>query len=109
VIDPTNGTLYVVAYTTEVSQGVTTYVHRLHALDVSTGNEQPGSPVQVICTNYPGTGAPGKSDNDGQGHVSWNGARVFDRPALLLNNGVVYVGMGTHYDAEPCHGWVLGL
>jgi mono/diheme cytochrome c family protein len=107
VIDPANGTLYVVAYTTEVSQGVTNYVHRLHALDVATGNEQAGSPVEVICTNYPGTGAPGQNDSDGHGHVSWSGVRLFDRPALLLNNGVVYVGMGSHYDAQPCHGWVL--
>jgi hypothetical protein len=107
VIDPTNGTIYVVAYTTEVSQGVTNYVHRLHALDVSTGNEQPGSPVQVICTNYPGTGDPAINDNDGHGHVGWNGATLFNRPALLFNAGVVYVTMGSHVDALPGHGWVL--
>jgi hypothetical protein len=108
VIDPTNGTLYVVAYTTEWSEGFTNYVHRLHALNVATGNEQPGSPVQVICTNYPGTGTPGLNDNDGLGHVAWKGTNVFNRPALLLNNGVVYVTLGSHLDAPPGHGWILG-
>jgi len=107
VIDPNSGTLYVVAYTEELSNGVTNYVHRLHALNAATGAEQPGSPVQIICTNYPGTGAPGYGDNDGQGHVKWRGNSVFDRPGLLLANGVVYVGLGSHYDTPPWHGWVF--
>ena len=52
VIDPATGTLYVVAMT-EDSTG--SYVHRLHALDVTTGAEKPGSPVEIQAS-VPGTG-----------------------------------------------------
>src|SRR5712692_3831859 len=47
VIDPDSGTLYLVAMTMETSGGETNYAHRLHALDVSTGAERPGSPVLI--------------------------------------------------------------
>jgi hypothetical protein len=46
VIDPVAGTLYVVAKTYENSQ----FVHRLHALDVTTGLEKTGSPVVITAT-----------------------------------------------------------
>ena len=58
VIDPSTGTIYVVAKTKEVSGGTTNYVQRLHALDLATGAEKPGSPV-VIQASVPGTG-PGR-------------------------------------------------
>src|SRR5208282_6173239 len=47
VIDPVAGTLYVVAKTYENSK----FVHRLHALEVTTGLERTGSPV-VIAASY---------------------------------------------------------
>ena len=57
VIDPSSGTLYVVAKTQEVSGSTTNYVYRLHALDFTTGNERSGSPV-VIQGRVQGTGNP---------------------------------------------------
>jgi len=52
VIDSSTGTLYVVAKTKEHGQ----FVERLHALDITTGKERPGSPV-LIQASVPGTGA----------------------------------------------------
>ena len=47
VIDPVAGTIYVVAKTYENPA----FVHRLHALNVTTGAEQPGFPI-VITASY---------------------------------------------------------
>ena len=46
VIDPTTGTLYLVAETYESGS----VVHRLHALDVSSGVEIPGGPITIAAT-----------------------------------------------------------
>jgi hypothetical protein len=109
VIDPVSGTLYVEAMTKEISGGATNFVHRLHALDVTTGNEQTNSPTIIQSTNYPGTGTPGYQDNDGAGHVLWNPLREKNWPALLLVNGVVYVAFSSFADVEPFHGWVFAF
>jgi hypothetical protein len=102
VIDPTTGTLYVVAATKEVSGQTVTYVQRLHALDISSGAEKFGGPV-VIQGSVPGTG-----DGSSGGRVSFNALRQGQRPGLLLNNGVVYLGFGGHDDVRPYHGWIIG-
>jgi hypothetical protein len=102
VIDPGSGTLYVVAKTKEVVGGTTNYVQRLHALDITTGAEKFGGPV-VIQASVAGTG-----DGSQAGQVPFNPLRENQRPALLLNNGVVNVGFASHGDTSPWHGWVLG-
>lgn len=107
VIDPTTGTLYVEVKTKEVNGNVTTYVHRLHALDITTGAERPNSPVLINAVNYPGTGQGG-SDTDGNGHVLFNPLKEHSRPALTLLNGVVYIAYASHGDNTPYHGWLFG-
>jgi hypothetical protein len=98
VIDPASGTLYAVAYTDENGQ----IVYRLHALDLATGTEKFGGPV-LIQAAVPGTG----DENDGQGHVPFVAQSHLQRPGLLLADGVVYIGFGSHNDVPPWHGWLL--
>jgi hypothetical protein len=97
VIDPTTNTLYVVSKSLENGSAV----QRLHALDVTTGNEKFGGPVVVTATIA------------GTGNGSVSGQLTFDpmwenqRPALLLVNGILYVGFAAHGDNGPWHGWIL--
>ena len=98
VIDPTSGTIYVVAKTKEG----TSYVQRLHALDITTGAEKFGGPV-VLTASVPGTGV----DSSG-GKETFNSLRENQRTGLLLSNGVIYFAFGSHGDQSPWHGWVLG-
>jgi len=102
VIDPITGTLFVIAKTQEVSGSITNFVYRLHALDITTGAERPGSPV-VIQGQVPGTGNP----NSG-GSVSFSPLYSLQRPGLVLANNAVYVAFGSWGDVSGWHGWVFG-
>ncbi len=104
VIDPVSGTLYVEAKTKEVVTNVASYVHRLHALDVTTGAEKFGGPV-VIQATVPGTG----DGSDGFGNMVFNSQWQMNRAALLLDNGTVYVAFGSHCDNPPFHGWLFAF
>jgi hypothetical protein len=94
VIDPVAQTLYVIAKTEESGA----FVHRIHALDLATGQEKPGSPTQIIAS------------------VVSNGVTVpfvdryqMNRPGLLLSNGVLYIAFeteGRKYSIAAS-GWVM--
>ncbi len=99
VIDPVAGTIYVVVRTKESG---TTFVQRLHALDVTTGQDKPGSPV-VITATYPGSG-----DGNVAGTITFDAQRQNQRCGLSLVNGVIYIAWSSHCDLGPYHGWVLG-
>ncbi len=88
VIDPATRTLYVLARTKE--NGVT-FVQRLHALDVTTGTERPGSPV-IVAATYPLSGG---------GTLTFDPMKQNPRPGLVLANGVVYLGFSSHCDWGP--------
>jgi hypothetical protein len=102
VIDPATGTLYVEAWTKVTAPSGTTYPHHLHALDVATGAEKFGGPVEIQAS-VPGTGGGSVG-----GVVTFNPRFQLLRPALLLSNGVVYLASASNCDLGTYHGWVLG-
>jgi hypothetical protein len=86
VIDPNSGALYAVTLSTD---GAGNYFHRLHAIDIHSGTELFGGPVQI---NPP----------------TWRADREGQRPGLLLSNGVVYIAFGGNDDVDPYHGYIIG-
>lgn len=103
VIDASTGTLYVVAKTKEVVNGVTDYYQRLHALDITSGSEKFGGPF-VIAASVPGTCKPNKN-----GRVNFSALHQNQRAGLVLSNGVVAVAWASHCDNDPYTGWVMGF
>ncbi len=93
-----NGTLFTVAMSKD-SNGA--YHQRLHALDITTGAEIPGSPTEITAT-YPGTG-----DNTQNGNVVFDPSQYAERAALLLLNGNIYMGWTSHCDIGLYTGWVM--
>jgi Immunoglobulin domain/PQQ-like domain len=97
VIDPkagANGTMFLVAMTKD-SQG--NYHHRIHALDLTTGAEQSGSPVTVQATFTIGTTT-----------ATFSPMQYKERAALLLLNGTIYTTWASHCDDGPYQGWAMG-
>jgi hypothetical protein len=94
-----NGTIYVVAMSKNSSSK---YYQRIHALDVTTGEEEFGGPVAVKA-KYRGTG-----DNSHGGYVIFDPGQYAERQGLLLLNHVVYTGWTSHCDSRPYTGWLIG-
>jgi hypothetical protein len=90
VIDKVRGVLYVVALTRAgaVTGPHTGFTQRLHALDLATGADLPESPVTIKAEGF-------------------NALMQNQRPALMLANGMVYVGYASHCDREPYHGFLM--
>lgn len=99
-IDVTAGTIYLVARTKEFGSN---FVQRLHALDLTTGAERPGSPV-LITNSYAGTGA-----GSAAGRIAFDPQRQNQRPGLRLANGRLYIGWASHCDWGPYHGWLMAF
>jgi hypothetical protein len=97
-----NGAVYVVASSALTQNGAMTYYQRLHALDLALGTELFGGPVDIQAT-YPGTG-----DNSNGTSVVFDPSQYRERAALLLLNGVIYMGWSSHYDIRPYTGWIMG-
>ncbi len=86
VID--DNTLFVVSETAE--QNATYFPHRLHALDLATGNEKFGGPVLISDPNL-------------------QPAHKLQRPGLTVANGNVYVALGSLGDKQPYHGLLFAF
>jgi hypothetical protein len=97
VIDPATKTIFVVAKSKENGG----FVERLHALDLTTGDEQPNSPV-VIGGSVPGSGVGSVN-----GVIAFQPVLQLSRVGLLLLNGQVYVTYASFGDQGSYHGWVF--
>lgn len=94
-----HGTIYLVAMSKNADGG---YLQRLHALDITTGEEAlPPQPIHAIF--------PSDGPNSIRGHVIFDPKQYEDRAALLLSNGVIYTTWASHCDHEPYNGWIIGL
>jgi outer membrane protein assembly factor BamB len=69
----------------------------MHAIELQSGNEAQHFPVKIEgeAQNLPG--------------VQFTAAKELQRPALLMMNGVVYAGFGSHCDNPPFQGWLVGV
>jgi hypothetical protein len=88
VIDPTSGTLYVVAKTALSG----TYYFYLHALDVTTGAEMFGGPTPISAT---------------VGTLTFTVKNQLQRPALLESNGNLFIGFGSNGCDLNARGWLF--
>ena len=89
-----HGTLYLIAMSRSSGSGA--YHQRLHALDVTTGAELLGGPVDIAAT-YPTLA----------GTTSFDPAQYEERAALLLVNGTLYTSWTSHCDQPPYTGWII--
>jgi len=102
VIDRKSSTIYVVAFTRDaLAQGRHKYVHRLHALDLTTGRARPNSPT-VIAGSVPGRGAASVG-----GVVAFDSRQHIQRASLLLSKGRVLIAFAGFADTPPYHGWLF--
>jgi hypothetical protein len=90
VVDLERQTLYVVAKTVEHGE----YMQRIHALDIVTGRERPGSPREIAAS------APGFPA------ARFNGKPAMSRSGLVLDRGIVYASFASNDDDR---GWMLGF
>lgn len=95
-IDTATNTIYVLTKDTDDNGA-----NNLRALDITTGNEKPGSPI-AIAASVAGTG-----DGSSNGVVTFANSHANERPGLLFVNGNVYVAFAHNSDSFPYQGWVL--
>jgi iron transport multicopper oxidase len=96
VIDPTTNTAYLThkTYASGTSGPARWY---MDAVDVASGVEKPGFPVEMSGAAQ---NAPSRT---------FLATDQMQRPGLLLMNGVVYAAFGSHCDFSPWQGWVFGV
>jgi len=93
-----HGAIFVVGMTKD-SGGK--YHQRLNALDLTTGAELSGGPIEIRAT-YPGTGVFSNS-----GAQEFLPGQYAERVGLLLLNGTIYMGWTSHCDQAPYTGWLM--
>ncbi|MGZ7057326.1 MAG: hypothetical protein ACXVK3_17520, partial [Candidatus Angelobacter sp.] len=91
VIDPVSGTMYLVS----AQEAGSVFSFRLHAIDITTGQERAGSPVTIHAS------VPGTNSQAVNGVITLSNS-CLQRTALLLSRGTLFFG----FSACPT-GWLL--
>src|SRR5215469_483385 len=103
VINPATNTIYLVTKTKNVAGAQ--FFQRLHALDIATGAEKFGGPVD-ISASVSGTGAGSVA-----GKINFDPQYQNQQSALLLTNDAtgthVIIAWGSHCNAGNNHGWLM--
>jgi hypothetical protein len=108
-IDLATNTMYLVARTEEADGNCgtpnPTFCQRLHALDITTFEEKPGSPVvlggSVACNPTGGGGACNG------GTLTFDPQIEDQRASIAYANGRVFIAWSGHSDQFQYHGWVM--
>jgi len=101
VIDRSRNAIYVEAMAQNSSGSI---IHRLHALDLTNGNELFGGPTTITAT-YPGTGG-----NSTGGVVAFLPSVHHERAALLESGNTIYTAWsGMYGDCGAYSAWVMAF
>ena len=101
VIDPATNTIYIVTKSVIPNSSPLAFFQRLHALDLVTGGEKFGGPLNISAT------VPGTGDGSSGGIVPFDPGNEHQRSGLALSGGFVYIVWASHEDHGPYHGWVI--
>ena len=101
VIDTFTKAIYMISR--DIVNSTQQFEQYIHALDIYTGHEKPGSP-QLITAAVRGSGDGNPNDT-----VYFDPQKANQRPALLLYNRTVYGAWASHCDWQNYHGWLIGF
>jgi uncharacterized protein (TIGR03437 family) len=102
VIDPVQQVMYLVSDTLTSIGPLGNPILELHALSIVDGHEMLGGPRPIIAS------VAGNGDGSANGLVAFDATEQLQRPGLMLSNGMLYIGFGSHGDDGVYHGWMLG-
>jgi len=115
LIDPSTNTIYLTTTESYTLGNVAHFTKTLHAIDMSDGQEMPGSPAVIADTGYKngkavsffGPVVKGRGAGSVRGRVRFYVPRQLQRPGLSLDGNNVVVAFGSYGDIPPFHGWIL--
>jgi hypothetical protein len=115
-IDLSNNTIYVLTTESYTSGKISHYTKTLHAINLSDGLEQAGSPVVIANTGYNARGkpvsefgpsVPGTGAGSIHGRDYFYVPRQLQRPGLTFDGNNLVIAFGSFGDVAPFHGWIL--
>ncbi|KAI9343054.1 hypothetical protein DFJ73DRAFT_762056 [Zopfochytrium polystomum] len=85
-------------YVNPTASGYLNGRYKMHAIDVKTLAERPNFPIDLEGT---------QAQNDP--YIFFEGGKILQRPALLLQDGIVFAAFGGHCDKYNYTGWIIGV